>query len=87
MKIDVEGYEPLVLAGAGDALTRTHLLLVELSPRLSLEGGLDLPAAINAIAAAGFVPDVWDRGSQVPTFEQLLATPEQVTVAFRRVAV
>ena len=87
MKIDVEGYEPLVLAGAGAALARTQLLLIELSPQLSREGELDLPAAINAIAAAGFVPDACDRGSQVPTFEQLLATPEQVTVAFRRVAV
>src|SRR5690606_16036575 len=41
IKIDVEGYEPMVLAGARGALRRARALLVELSPDLSAQGGLD----------------------------------------------
>lgn len=84
IKVDVEGYEPLVLAGASSALARAQALLVELSPGLSLAGGLDLGAALDAIAAAGFVPDVWDRDGELPDFAGLRAYPHQATVGFRR---
>lgn len=84
IKIDVEGYEPLVLAGASAALARAQSLLVELSPELSRAGGLDLGAALVAIAAAGFVPDVWDRDGALPDFAGLRAYPHQATVGFRR---
>lgn len=86
IKIDVEGYEPLVLAGAHGALGRAQALLVELSPELSRAGGLDLGAALQVIAAAGFVPDVWDRDGALPDFAGLLAYPHQSTVGFRRAA-
>jgi FkbM family methyltransferase len=85
IKIDVEGYEPRVLAGAQAALRRTRALLVELSPELSRAGGLDLGAALSAIAAAGFTPDVWDRQGEVPDFAGLRVYPHQATVGFRRV--
>ncbi len=84
IKIDVEGYEPLVLAGASGALGRAQALLVELSPELSRAGGLDVGAALDAIAAAGFVPDVWDREGALPDFGGLRAYAHQATVGFRR---
>lgn len=84
IKIDVEGYEPAVLRGAQRALGRAHALLVELSPAMSRSGGLDLPAMLDVIADAGFVPDIWDRPGQVPDFERLRNHPGQVTVGFRR---
>ena len=84
IKIDVEGYEPLVLRGASGALRQAHALLVELSPELSRSGGLEVADALDAIAAAGFVPRVWDRGGAVPGFEGLRAYPGQATVGFVR---
>ncbi|MEO5565369.1 MAG: FkbM family methyltransferase [Luteimonas sp.] len=84
IKIDVEGYEPMVLAGAHQALLRADALLVELSPDLSGQGGLDLPAMLDNIAAAGFVPAIWDQPGPVPGFNDLRKHPDQVTVGFRK---
>lgn len=84
VKIDVEGYEPMVLAGARDALRRTRALLVELSPDLADQGGLDLPVMLEDIAAAGFKPETWDQPGPVPGFDGLRNHREQVTVGFRR---
>lgn len=84
VKIDVEGYEPMVLAGARGALRRARALLVELSPDLSAQGGLDLPGMLDDIAAAGFAPATWDQPGPVPGFDRLRSHPEQVTVGFRR---
>lgn len=84
IKIDVEGYEPMVLAGARGALQRAQALLVELSPDLSRQGGLDLPGMLDTIAAAGFVPAIWDQRGAVPGFNELRQYPGQVTVGFRK---
>ena len=84
IKVDVEGYEPLVLAGAGSAIARARAMLVELSPDLSRAGGLDLPAALDAIADAGFVPEVWDQPGPVPAIAQLREHAGQCTVGFRK---
>lgn len=84
IKVDVEGYEPLVLAGARSALGRAQALLVELSPELSRAGGLDLPGALDAIAAAGFVADTWDQPGPVPGFDGLRERAGQCTVGFRK---
>jgi len=84
IKVDVEGYEPLVLEGATAALARADALLVELSPELSRSGGLDLSLALERIAGAGFVPDTWDRDGAVPGFDGLRDYAHQATVGFRR---
>lgn len=86
IKMDVEGYEPLVLAGASKALQRSCALLVELSPALSAGGGTDLGAMLDSIAAAGFVPEIWDGPGAVPGFDGLRSNQIQVTVGFRRAA-
>lgn len=84
IKIDVEGYEPAVLSGAQQALQRAQVLLVELSPAMSRDGGLDLPAMLDAIAEEGFVPDIWDQSGAVPDFAGLREHAGQVTVGFCR---
>lgn len=85
-KIDVEGYEPFVVAGAAQALRRTRILLVELSPALTGTAGPGVNGMLDAIAAAGFAPRIWDGGGAVPGFSGLRDHPEQVTVGFRRSA-
>lgn len=84
LKIDVEGYEPQVLQGARQALSRTKALLIELSPELSLQGGLDLPSMIDAIQAAGLHPAIWDREGVVPGFDGIRSSTRQITVGFER---
>lgn len=84
IKIDVEGYEPWVLAGASVALQRTRALLIELSPALSEAGGADFGGMLDLIADAGFVPRTWDAPGPLPGFDGLRAFPDQVTVGFVR---
>lgn len=84
IKIDVEGYEPWVLAGASATLRRTRALLIELSPALSEAGGADFGGMLDLIADAGFVPRTWDGPGALPDFDGLRAYPRQVTVGFVR---
>ena len=68
LKIDVEGFEPQVLAGAGDWLgPRIERIMMEVSVgRLALDGSLDL---LKSLAARGYVlVNVLDiyRSSLVP---------------------
>jgi FkbM family methyltransferase len=55
-KIDVEGYEPSVVAGATRALCRTDLLITEYSPSLSRSGNLSVDEMIDGLIAGGFIP-------------------------------
>lgn len=84
IKIDVEGYEPWVLAGASVTLQRTQALLIELSPELSKAGGGDFADMLDLIAEAGFVPRIWDASGPLPGFDGLRVYPSQVTVGFVR---
>jgi len=56
MKIDVEGYEPSVIAGAARTLNRTDALITEYSPSLSRSGDLSLDEMTSRLLGAGFVP-------------------------------
>jgi FkbM family methyltransferase len=63
LKIDVEGYEPAVIAGAGDTLKCTDVVILEYSPDLSRAGGLSTDEMFARLRAAGFMPFVLlDRG-------------------------
>jgi len=55
-KIDVEGYEPSVVAGATRALGRTDVLITEYSPALSRSGNLSIDEMIDGLVAGGFIP-------------------------------
>jgi FkbM family methyltransferase len=65
LKIDVEGYEPDVIAGASGTLARTDAVILEFSPALSRAGGLSPGDALARLDAAGFVPYALDAGGLV----------------------
>jgi FkbM family methyltransferase len=56
LKIDVEGYEPAVIAGARRALARTQAVVLELSPLLYRRAGLSTETMLQTLRAAGFSP-------------------------------
>jgi FkbM family methyltransferase len=58
IKIDVEGYEPAVIEGAKDTLTRSAAIILEYSPDLSRAGGLSTAGMHAQLAAANFAPFV-----------------------------
>ncbi len=70
MKIDVEGYEPEVVAGAKQALARAEVVVVEHSPGLSQAGGLSYEGMLDQLYASGLTPyrlgvDEWTKESPV----------------------
>jgi FkbM family methyltransferase len=58
IKIDVEGYEPAVIAGAQRTLDRTDALILEYSPELSQSGGLSVRDMMGRLDSLGFTPFV-----------------------------
>jgi FkbM family methyltransferase len=54
IKIDVEGYEPAVIAGATRTLQRTLAVILEYSPGLSRAGGLSPDDMLDRFASADF---------------------------------
>ena len=70
VKIDVEGYEPEVVAGAKRTLARADVVIVEYSPGLSEAGGLSHEGMLDQLYAAGLTPynletDEWTQESPV----------------------
>lgn len=65
LKIDVEGYEPAVIAGAARALRRTETVILEYSPALYRAGGLSVAAMLAQLDKAGFAPARLDRGGGI----------------------
>lgn len=58
IKIDVEGYEPAVIAGAARTLTRTGAVVLEYSPEISRTGGLSDGDMLRQLDDLGFAPFV-----------------------------
>jgi FkbM family methyltransferase len=56
LKIDVEGYEPAVIAGAKRTLARTDVVITEYSPNLSRSGGLSPDGMLDQLLSGGFTP-------------------------------
>jgi FkbM family methyltransferase len=56
LKIDVEGYEPAVIAGAAHTLKRTAVVALEYSPALSRAGPLSVEDMLTVLAGAGLAP-------------------------------
>jgi len=56
LKIDVEGYEPAVIAGAARTLSMTDAIALEYSPALSRAGGLSVGRMFGTLGRAGFAP-------------------------------
>jgi FkbM family methyltransferase len=72
VKIDVEGYEPEVVAGATQTLARADVVIIEYSPGLSRAGGLTHEDMLDRLYAAGLAPyrlgtDAWSEETAVST--------------------
>ncbi len=80
MKIDVEGGEPAVIAGAGRMLKRTRAIVLEFSPALSQAGGLSTNELLDRLSAEGFAPFHFDeQGELAPIDVAALRRFEQQT--------
>ena len=66
LKIDVEGFECLVLRGAGDLLQRCRRVLLEYSPEGLKLSGLQPAAIIDLLVAAGLEARVFKGADLVP---------------------
>lgn len=56
LKIDVEGFEPAVIAGASQTLKRTNAVILEYSPELSGGSGLSPEDMVARLCNAGLIP-------------------------------
>lgn len=65
LKIDVEGFEPAVIAGAHRALSRTQVVVLELSPSMHRQAGFSTGAMLQTLRAAGFSPFTVGSGGQL----------------------
>lgn len=86
IKIDVEGYEPAVVAGAAKTLARTGAVILEYSPDLSHAGALSTEAMLDSFQSAGFNPFALDgAGSAVPVaLDTLRGFAGQMDLVFTR---
>jgi FkbM family methyltransferase len=82
LKIDAQGFEPKVLAGAGDLLTRLCGVQLEMSLVPCYEGEVGFREMIDRLAAAGFEPYLFIPGY----FERKLGRQLQLDGVFMRAA-
>jgi FkbM family methyltransferase len=76
LKIDVEGFECLVLRGAGELLSRCRCVLLEYSPEGLKLAGLQPQAIIDLLLAAGLTARVFAGDELVPISYAELARAE-----------
>jgi hypothetical protein len=82
LKIDVEGYEPAVIAGAERTLLRTDVVVTEWSPELSRSGDLSTTEMLNRLTAFGFVPHTLTSEGKINRVasDELIEVNDQVDV-------
>ena len=88
LKIDVEGYEPAVIAGASRTLTRTNAMILEYSPELSRGGGLSDAEMLSHLQSLGFSPFVLRRegGTTRVSADELRTLKGSIDVIWLRTA-
>jgi len=86
IKIDVEGYEPAVIAGAKETLKRTAALVLEYSPDISGAGGLSVATLLADLQSASFSPHaLLDSGGTTPVrYDELREFSGTIDVIFVR---
>jgi hypothetical protein len=86
LKIDVEGYEPAVIAGASRTLERTNAVIVEYSPELSRASSLSSEDMVARLSNAGLIPFVLRAtgGLSRVGIGELLAFKDQLDVIWIR---
>lgn len=85
MKIDVEGYEGFVLAGAKQTLPRMERLVMEFSPPLLRTAGFD-PASLLETLCREFSKIYRIQGTElaVTSKDECLGSDAQVELVFER---
>jgi FkbM family methyltransferase len=83
IKIDVEGYEPHVLAGASKTLARTSAIITEYSPSLSSGGDISLSSMVDQLTEAGFSPHLFSGGS-LKAADKLAQREHQIDIVWLR---
>ena len=86
VKIDVEGFEPLVVAGAKRTLQRTDMLITEYSPSLSRSGNLSVDEMTSTLIAGGFIPHLLRDDGEIAEIERddLRRIEQQIDVIWTR---
>ena len=86
LKIDVEGFEPAVIAGASQTLKRTNAVILEYSPELSSASGLSTEDMVTRLCDAGLVPFALRvaGGASRVGIDQLLAFKGQLDIIWVR---
>jgi FkbM family methyltransferase len=86
IKIDVEGFEPAVIAGASRTLARTEAIILEYSPDLSHAGALSTDDMMATLQAAGFTPFLLrsDGGTVRATIDELRGLKGSLDVVWLR---
>jgi FkbM family methyltransferase len=84
LKIDVEGYEPAVIAGAERTLARTDVVVTEWSPGLSRFGDLSTTEMFDRLTTFGFVPHTltFDGKIDAVASNKLIGVDDQVDVVW-----
>jgi FkbM family methyltransferase len=86
LKIDVEGFEPAVIAGASQTLKRTNAVILEYSPELSSASGLSTKDMVARLCDAGLVPFALRStgGASRVGIDELLAFKGQLDIIWIR---
>lgn len=85
MKMDIEGYELFALRGANGALSRTRRLLVEYSPELMRQAGIDPHLMLRTLEMQGLIPMLTFGDRRVEaSFAGLRSFGGQIDVLFGR---
>jgi FkbM family methyltransferase len=85
MKIDVEGYEPFVIEGARETLSRTKTLVIEYSPDFLRKAGIDPASLFDALSANFSRVFRFENANLVEvTVKDCLASETQVELLFER---
>lgn len=91
IKIDAEGFEPAVIAGARQTLDRTNVVVLEYSPDWSGAGGLSVKEMLVSLQSRGFKPfALHHSGGIVRTtydaLEEFMGTLDIIFVRTERIA-
>jgi FkbM family methyltransferase len=85
VKIDVEGYEPFVIEGANETLSRTQTLVIEYSPHLLRKAGVDPASLFDALSTHFSRVFRFENTDLVEvTVKDCLASEIQVELVFER---
>jgi FkbM family methyltransferase len=86
LKVDVEGYEPAVIAGASQTLRRTSAVILEYSPGLTHASGLSTKDMVARLCSAGLIPFVLRAtgGISRVSIDELLAFKGQLDLVWIR---